>query len=156
MRRELISGSLACWILLLWAVPARAHDLAIECTLFDTAVETLSFYDDDTPCQKGKVKVMQGERVIASGTTNDKGQWSFPRPAPGRYLVTINDGAGHFAERTMTIPSAVSADPATPKRVSDGPSRESFTTIRWIGLVIGIVVIAALAVAAHFFLRRKT
>lgn len=151
MRRESIGPILACLTLLAAAPPARSHDLAIECTLFDAVVETLSFYDDDTPCQKGTVNVLHGKKVIATGTTNEKGLWSFPRPAPGDYVVTINDGAGHFARREMTVPGAKTVAPGT--RVSDGPTRESFTAIRWVGLVIGLVVIAGFAWMARAFLR---
>ena len=146
---------IAVGLLLILPASGFAHALHIACTVNDDKVAVEAFYDDDTPAPKAKIQVVndQGE-VIDKGEADERGLWSFKRPAPGRYEVRADAGAGHRAKRTIQIGMAASAsvDSDSTKRqtievkesISAEPTREELTATPWLKIAIGLVVIVAL------------
>ncbi|HEY8505923.1 MAG TPA: carboxypeptidase-like regulatory domain-containing protein [Gemmataceae bacterium] len=133
------------------AGPALAHEVGAECTLRDGRVEVVAYFDDDTPARSAKVRVLDGRReTLAEGRTDEEGRWSFPAPPAGKYRVVVDAGAGHLAEVGVTVPPAV-ASPGVPgaaprvpeegRTVSDGPTREEFTSFPWREVILGLAVI---------------
>ena len=70
-----------------------------------------AWFDDDTPAQAARVRVVRdtGEEV-AAGATDDRGTWSFPKPGPGRYRVEV-ESIGHRDVIRFTIPGAADEEP---------------------------------------------
>jgi len=118
---------------------AGAHALGAECKLVGARVELEAYYDDDTPARQARIRVIgAGGTIVAEGKTDAAGNWSFARPAAGKYEVQIDAGAGHRKVVALSVP-----DDATAPRVSEGPAREEFTRSPWPRLLVGLLVIAA-------------
>jgi hypothetical protein len=132
-------------ILILFLTPALAdaHALGVQAKLKDGKVHVEVYYDDDTPAIKAKVKVLSGKDEIAAGVTDKDGLWSFAKPDAGKYEIHADAGAGHAAKTTLTIPRTT----ATPVSLSDGPSREEFTSTPWLKIGIGVGAIAVMCTA---------
>lgn len=137
---------------LLPVAAARAHDLGAEARLVAGHVLIEAYFDDDTPARDAKVTVTNADKQqIADGRTDSAGRWSFPAPGPGRYTATIDAGDGHKTIVAVTIP----AQRDTTAIVSDGPPRSEFTKPRWIGLGVGMLLIAVTAIISRMYLRSK-
>jgi hypothetical protein len=114
----------------------------VDCKLKNGKVLVEAFYDDDTPAAKAKVQIVNAkDEVIASDVTDGEGRWSFTAPAPGKYEVRVDAGAGHRATTSITIPGA--AAPAQATSIST-TTRGEFTGVPWLKLTIGFVTIGAL------------
>ena len=125
-------------------MPARAfaHALGVECKLKDGKVLVEAFYDDDTPAAKAKVEVVNAkDEVISKDMTDGEGRWSFTAPAPGKYEVRVDAGAGHRATTSITIPGAAAPEPVT--SISEN-TRAEFTGVPWLKMTIGFVTIGTL------------
>ena len=121
--------------ILLTPTMAHAHALGVQAKIKDGKVFVEVYYDDDSPAGKAKVKLLKGKDEIAAAVTDAEGRCSFDAPAPGKYEIHADAGAGHNAKTTLTT-------------ASDGPSREEFTStprlkIHW-RRVIGRVGVAFL------------
>jgi hypothetical protein len=126
-------------ILLVLGLPSSvfAHAVNLECTLRGSTVYLEAFYDDDTPAIKAKVQVLNAkEEVVASGLTDEKGQWTFATPPAGKYEVRLDAGAGHRAKSSIQVPSA-----PVQETISDGPTRSEFTRIPWLSVLLGLAII---------------
>lgn len=145
---------------------ATAHGVGVEAKLTGDTVRVEGFFDDDTPTAGAKVVVADADgKVIADGTADKNGAWSFPVPPPGKYKVTLDAGEGHLAKTTVTIPprpvplptpagEKVTAEPAV--IVSDGLTREEATGARRLWMAaFGVGVIALLTGGAWLLARRK-
>lgn len=132
-------------VLLTVCVPNRvlAHALGVTCRLKGEVVEVEVYYEDDTPAANAKVRVRDAQyNDIATGRTDAQGVWSFSRPAPGTYRVSVDAGGGHRKLIRLTIPEpTVAAPPAS----ETGDRRETFTAFPWLGVLAGLAIIAALA-----------
>lgn len=167
---------LAMFLVLAAVQPAFAHALGAECKLRGDRVEVEAYYDDDTPARNARVTVQDAaKKNVAEGRTNSKGFWSFSRPEPGWYRVTVDAGAGHRTTVTITVPSteaeaAVAAsassgecdccrDAATSSgeeeavKLSEGPGREEFTRTPWLKIGFGLGTIVGFSLAAWWVLR---
>ncbi len=114
---------------------AFAHNVGVDCKLNGDKVEVEAFYDDDTAAAKAKVRVENAkEEVIASGVTDAKGKWSFAAPPPGKYVVFLDAGAGHRAQKELDLEETI--------RV--GPTRDDFTRTPWRKIAIGLITIGGL------------
>src|SRR5260221_312776 len=160
MTRIVAAGFLA--LLLTTLVPASAFAHALHVArpkLVGDKVLIEAFFTDGTEAAKSKVQVFSAEdKVIASGDTDDKGKWMFPAPAPGKYLVEVNAGAGHRARHPFNMPdpaghSKAAESPSTPDKpatppakgvtISEGSSKEESTSTPWLKIAIGLTVIGA-------------
>jgi hypothetical protein len=136
---------------LLHPVAASAHDLGIEMTFDGEIVRVEAFYDDDTPAAEAKVLVRDDSKeTIAEGMTDKDGAWTFPRPAPGKYWIEVDAGAGHRRFARLTVPAKRGDAPVT-----DQPSRAEFTRSRLPQLLIGVAIIMAGAIGLHWFMQRR-
>lgn len=133
--------SIGCvMMLLLAATTASAHNLGAECKLRDGRIELEAYFDDDTPARNAKVTIKdQSNRLIAEGTTDHEGKWSFAMPAPGQYEVIVDRGDGHHTEQSITVPDNSSA--AGSAIISEGPPRAEFTRTPWIKICLGLALI---------------
>jgi len=63
----------------------------------------IEFRDDLSPAQNAKVRVENdSKQVVAEGRTDERGVWTFAKPAPGRYRLFIHD-VSHTAEKFFSI-----------------------------------------------------
>jgi hypothetical protein len=167
LQRHWLNAALVLLACLVSAPRVDAHALGAECKLRGNKVEVAAFFDDDSPAPSAQVRVEAADKkVIGEGLTDAQGHWSFARPAAGRYAVIIDDGTGHRAQVTMTIPAREAASEApcddcccceettpTPAiTVSEGPGREEFTAFPVLKIGIGVVVIGGVGLA--FWLSR--
>jgi len=157
---------LALFLVLAAAPSAFAHALGAECSLRGDRVEVEAYYDDDTPARDARVIVRDvAKKSVTEGRTNDKGFWSFPRPEPGRYRITVDAGAGHRTTVTITVPGTPPAGSATADasrqgeqatvKLSEGPGRAEFTRVPWLKVGIGIGAIGGLGLATWGMLRLR-
>lgn len=125
---------------------AWAHALGAECKLRDGKVHVEAFFEDDTPAQEARVRVLGEDGLELLQTKTDaQGRCSFIAPTPGRYQLVVDDGAGHRVELRMTIPQSTVVTTSEP--VTQGPGREEFTRFPWMRVIAGLSVILAVAVA---------
>jgi hypothetical protein len=115
---------------------ASAHGLSLDVKVSGSAVSIAVYYDDDTPGAGAAVKVYDaGKAVVLEGTTDAKGEWTFPAPPPGEYTVRAKTDDGHATKYT---PFAI-ADVPPP---ADAPPGESSANRPPRLLVLGIGVLA--------------
>lgn len=119
---------------LLASAPAGAHDLKAEVKAEADPIRVEAYFDDETPAQSARVTVTRSDgESIASGTTDDRGLWSFPKPSPGRYRITV-ESAGHRDDVRLTIPGA--------EEPTSAPAVESDTRLNPnLGLGIGLALL---------------
>ena len=149
---RLVPLLLAVFTLAVVPPSAHAHAVGVDWRFRDDRVVIDVFYDDDSPAVRAKVRILDGDKEIATGLTDEKGGWSFARPAPGRYTIDVDAGAGHTVRETMGVPQIGAAPVETSH--DDGRRRDNFTRFPWVGLLIGLLIImgvaGALVVAAAF------
>lgn len=134
--------------------PACAHGLLVTCKLQGGKVEVQVFYDDRTDAAKAKVQLVNdnGEE-IATGVTNDKGKCWLKTPAPGKYVVHADAGAGHRAKKELVVPLGMKTEPVgmvetpgtSPGQNSVNDEREELTRTPWLKIGIGLATIVALS-----------
>jgi Carboxypeptidase regulatory-like domain len=128
---------------------ARAHDLSATARLEGGRVFIEAYFDDNTAPRDARIAVTDGtEQVVAEGRTDDDGKWSFAAPPPGDYRLTVDAGGGHKKTISLTIPGQGEGV------VSHGSPREEFTRTRWLGLGIGILLIAGFVIAVRLWGKR--
>lgn len=132
--------SFAWLLLLLTPSIVQAHALNAECWVKGDQVEVKATFDDGTHPNNAKVQVLDTEgKEIASGLTDARGLWSFPKPTDGPYRVIVDAGAGHRTETRMTIGGDASM---LPSLVSTGSTEEEFTRFKWLQVLLGLFAIA--------------
>jgi hypothetical protein len=128
-------------------VPARAaaHTLLAD-VVVAAEVKLLAYFDDDVPARSAEVVVADpGGTAVLTGKTDARGVWTFPRPAPGAYLLTVT-ASGHSAR----VPFAVAADPDAPAVAYTGPRPN-----RALGLALGVAGLFGFSALFWFFRRRR-
>jgi hypothetical protein len=133
------------------AAPARAHALHAECKLHGDRVTVEAFFADNTPAASARVSVMAKDGPeVAGGRTDEKGVWSFPKPAAGKYEVTVDAGAGHRTQVRMTVPTETAVATMSPKPdellLTAGPTREELSRFPWLRAALGVAAVGGLAV----------
>lgn len=122
-------------VLILIAIPnvALAHGLGITVTIANQTVKVEARFDSDDPADDCEVTVTAADgREIVKGMTDKNGFFSFPKPEPGEYRIVADAGAGHRAQKTLTVSAAESPVPVA-------PVKQSFP---WIWTPFGILLIA--------------
>src|SRR5262245_20681084 len=155
----LLGGALG---FLLTAGPVRAHALGAEARIRGNQVRVEAYYEDDPPAGAARVTVQDASRkVVAEGRTDEKGIWSFPRPAAGHYRLVVDAGAGHRKQLVLDIPVA-DVSPSEPSdqtaleqtpTVSVGPTREEFTRTPWLKIGLGLGAIGLLSAVLYGYRR---
>ena len=127
------------------AAPAFAHKLVVTATATELAVQVEAKYEGGEAVPAGsKVTLLDGHRAeISDGVTDEAGECRLPRPAPGVYSVTVDDGQGHFEKVILVI--------------RDGESSTAQTTQRnrFIMGAIGLLVIGLATVGAVRLKRKR-
>lgn len=147
MRRDICILGFALLVSVMATNVATAHALGVQAKLKDGKIHVEAYYDDDSPAIKTKIKIMNGKE-IASGVTDEKGLCTFDAPAPGKYEIHADAGAGHRASTTITVPGATpTTEPKKETPISSGATREEFTGTPWLKIGIGMSAIGVLCVA---------
>ena len=135
------------WAFLIFLVlpaMATAHGMLVNWTLGDALIIAVT-YDDDEPAANAKVRVVDSNQTaIFEGTADAKGQVQLPRPAPGTYTITADDGGGHRRSRTLTIPTE-----------NKEIQRDFESGNRFWATVLGLLIIALVFGAAMLARRRR-
>jgi hypothetical protein len=141
--RLLVLATAAAGGVLLAPAAASAHGMSARVEVRADSVYLLAYFDDDTPAESAAVSVTDedGKEVLA-GTTNERGEWTFPRPAPGRYALTAKC-VGHSAKVHFAV-EGVAESPAVYSGQGLG---------RAAGLAIGLTIL--LGISAATWLRRR-
>lgn len=101
--RPLVLGA-AVAVALLSPGPASAHDLQARVNADADPVRVEAGFDD-IPADGAAVTVTDATgTVVASGTTDDRGVWTFPRPEPGDYTIVV-EGVGHRDQVRLILPA---------------------------------------------------
>lgn len=128
------------------ASPTLAHDLGVEVRIRGDLVRVEVFFDDGGPGAKARIQVMDAnDRVIAEGQADAAGVWSFPKPVSGTFRLTADTGDGHRQHITFTVP----ADATIASEVVQGDRRDTFTRTRWLGLLVGVLILLGIPVVAR-------
>jgi hypothetical protein len=149
--RSLVLAAAALGVVALHGSPVAAHDLHATVRVSTESVTVEGGYDDETPASEARVSVKDvAGAATASGVLDERGLWSFPRPAPGEYVVVV-EIAGHRDRVKFEIPGlSDTAAPATPDAVTYSNRRLD----KRLGLAIGLVVILG-GTLAYAHLRRE-
>ena len=128
------------------ASPAWAHAIGFSCKLLGDVVRVEAYFSDDTPAIAAHVVVRNEQNaIVAEGRTDDRGIWTFARPAAARYEVMVDGGAGHRLTQKLTIPEPAPQLESQENAVGAGPPRSEFTRIPWLRLATGLGLIFFLA-----------
>jgi hypothetical protein len=137
-------------LLLLTCQGARAHDLGATARLERGRVFVEAYFDDNTTPRNAHIAVTTSDgTVVTEGRSDENGRWSFAAPPPGEYQLTIDAGAGHKTTISLTIPGEGTGP------ITHGPPRSEFTRTRWLGLGIGILLIAGFVIAIKLWGQRN-
>lgn len=150
-----------------------SHGMGVDAKLKADLVRVEVYYDDDTPASAAKVVVTDvNGMMIAEGTTDKSGIWSFPIPKAGKYRITADGGDGHLAKTSITITEQAAPtnpklglDAESPKNaenpdvdvvVSEGLTRSEVTGSRRLAMVgIGLILIALIFWMMKFAARKQ-
>ena len=142
-------------LLALLALPAFAHAHAVGVTakLAGGGVRIEAFFDDDEPAAGANVTVRDAANsLVAEGTTDAAGAWSFAVPPAGKYTVRVDAGDGHATTTVITVPQVATEAVA----ISEGPTREARTGWhRWAAVAMGLLAIAAVTKVFSQLKRRR-
>ena len=143
--RFLVLATAATGGVLLAPAFASAHDLRARITVTES-VKLEAFFDDGMPAELADARVTDaaGNEVLV-GKTDEHGVWTFRRPAPGRYTLTVKS-IGHVAKVEFPVEGESEAAPAvyTEWRMS-----------KPLGLAIGLIPLLGLSAVGWFLQRRR-
>lgn len=92
-----------------------------------------AWFEGEIPAESARVTVSNSAgEVLHSGSTDERGVWSFPKPGPGQYRIVV-ESTGHREEARLRIPGQ--EPESVPTILTD--SRLSQT----LGLSIGLALI---------------
>jgi hypothetical protein len=136
--------------LLLSGTPsAFAHRLHVDPKIVGDQLRVEAYYDDDTPAQEAKITVRAGDTMVAEGRTDEKGVWTCPKPAAGKYTVRAGS-VGHAATETIDIGEVVAT--TEPPAADDPKSAQRLANTRtpWRNLAVGLGLLGTVCVAWLF------
>jgi hypothetical protein len=142
--RFLVLATAAAGGVLLGPAPAGAHALHADLVVA-AEVRLVAYFDDDLPADGAAAVVTDGAGAeVLSGRTDGRGVWTFPRPRPGAYALTVKS-VGHAAR----VEFVVADEPDAPAVAFAGPRRNQA-----LGLAAGAGGLLVLS-AAFWFVRRR-
>jgi hypothetical protein len=125
---------------------AAAHALVVkwEVRTAEVYVEAgYSYGPDDEPAGGAAVTVTDADgKQVATGKTDERGVWTFPRPPAGTYTVVVEQ-AGHRTAATVGVPATGTAEFL--------PSEFD----RRVGAALGVAVVLGLTLAYRLVRRRN-
>ena len=123
---------------------AAAHGMFADVTVAD-AVTLVAYFDGDEPAEFAEVQVTDADgTVVASGKTDERGLWTFPKPRPGAYTLTVRS-IGHVAKRAFRV----GGEPDAPPAVYTGWRPNTA-----VALIVGVGGLLGIS-AVSWFLRRR-
>ena len=126
---------------------AHALDMTVRVPPDGAEVTVVAGFDDATPAEGAEVVVTDAAgKVVAKGKTDEKGVWKFAKPAPGKYVATV-EALGH--KNRVEFPVAVA--PATRTEVEFTGWRPD----RTLGLVVGVGGLLLASAGFWWFRLRK-
>ena len=149
--RFLVLATAAVAGLVFASSPALAHDLNAKVDTRTDPVRVDAWFDDDTPAEQAKVVVTdESGAEVASGTLNDKGVWTFPRPTrAGTYTVAV-ELAGH--RTTVQFP----IEESKPGLIPTGDEYTGWRLDKRLGLGAGLAVLLGGSLLFWYARRSRT
>jgi len=106
-------------------------------------MRVIAGFDDGTPASGARIEVTDAAgATIASGVLDDRGIWTFAKPAPGNYRITVEQ-AGHRDVVKLFIPEAAPAIAASRWRLD-----------KELGLALGVLLLLGSAGLYKHYRRR--
>src|SRR5262245_21936805 len=145
-------------VLLPAAGPAFADALYAEARLRGDMVTVAVFGADDAPARGVAVAVHdKAGREVAAGRTDERGEWSFPRPAAGKYELSAGDDRS--TRVPMTVPTDTALKTLSPAAdelvITAGPTRAERTRYPWLRVALAVATVGGLAVLLWLASRGK-
>src|SRR5262245_18608518 len=131
-------------VLLPAAGPAFADALYAEARLRGETVTVTVFGADDAPARGVAVAVHdQAGREVAAGRPDERGEWSFPRPAAGKYELSA--GGDRITRVPVTIPTEIVLKTLSPAAdelvITAGPTRAERTRYPWLRVALAVMTV---------------
>jgi len=123
-------------LLLSGTTSAFAHRLHVDPKVVGDQLRVEAYYDDDTPAQEAKITVRSGDMTVAEGRTDEKGVWTCPKPAAGKYTVRA-ESVGHAATESLDINEIAASEPVASDE-SKSAQRLANTRTPWRNLAVGL------------------
>lgn len=100
---RLIPAAVVC----LWLPTfSLAHSLGLDAIIMEGKVHVVSYFEDGSPVVGASISLTdQKGMILFTGKTDNKGNWIFPTPYPGKYSILVDASDDHLAKTTITIPS---------------------------------------------------
>jgi len=106
-----------------------------------------AYFSDDDPADKAKITITdESGEVIASGTTDETGVWTFPRPSKGGMYTATVESIGHREVVRFPI--------AEPGLLDVGGEYTGWRMNKWLGIAIGLTLMLG-GSALFWYVRRK-
>jgi nickel transport protein len=125
--------------------PCRADAHAVHVTFDPTAdpIKVVAYFDEDMPAEFADVTVTDADgNVVRTGKTDERGVFTFLRPKPGTYRLTVKS-VGHVARSEFSV----SGD-------TEGTVEAGWRPNKWVGLGIGAGGLLGVS-GASWLLRRR-
>ena len=141
--RFLVLATAAAAGALLTPTRAGAHAMDVRIDPATVLYKVTASFDEDLPAEFADVTVTDADgNVVLTGKTDERGVWTFPRPKPGRYLLTVKS-VGHIARREFTVDGE-----------TEGTVSSDWRPNKWVGLTIGVGGLLGLS-GVSWLLRRR-
>lgn len=144
--RFLVLATAAVGGVLLTSARADAHAMHAKVKVEGDSVRLDAYHDEEFPAEFADVTVTDAAgAVVLTGKTDETGVWTFPRPKPGKYAVTVRKPDGHVATTEFEV-----AGPAGP----DAPTTFGGPRLnKWLGLSAGVLIL--LCISGASWMRRR-
>ena len=138
-------------MLCLFPTLVLAHSMGVEVRLKNNQIHIEVFFHDNSPASGAYVTIENETREkILSEKTDKDGKLKATVPPPGKYTITVNDGAGHLSSTSMIIPKINPSETNDFNLlVSKSPDRDQFIHTPWLGIALGLATIAILGFIAN-------
>jgi hypothetical protein len=144
--RVLVLAILATGGVLFAPSVASAHAMKVNVEPRGESVYLLAYFDDETPAESATVSVTDANGTeVLTGTTNERGEWTFAKPAPGTYKVTVK-GVGHVSRRELIVEGEADS------QVVVTPSWQLSKTA---GIAIGLGLLLGISAISWFISRSR-
>jgi hypothetical protein len=127
---------------------AKAHGLYARAELRGSQLRIEAWFDDDTPAEQAKVKIVSGGVVVREGTSDEKGLWLTEALPAGKYQIQVDAGAGHRRDTEFIMPEKGDISAA-------GPTKSEVKEQHWVGVIVGLLAITLLIMFGKYLLRER-